>query len=145
VCGFLLDTNVASELMRREPAPVVLAWFARQSDARYYVASVVVAEILLGVALLPKGRRRDDLADAATALFDEEFTGRVLAFDDVAAADYAALVAARTRAGRPISLDAAQIAAVALTHALPLVTRNTADFDGIAGLAVINPWQQASI
>lgn len=138
--GILLDTNVLSELMRPRPAAAVIDWFGRLDDTSFFISAVTRAEILLGVALLPAGRRRDALADSAEKMFAEDFAGRCLAFDEACASAYALLVAARTHLGQTISTEDAQIAAVALCHGLPLATRNTKDFRDIDGLAVINPW-----
>lgn len=138
--GILLDTNVLSELMRPQPAAGVLAWFAGQRDAMFFVSAVTRAEILLGIALLPTGKRRDGLAVAAERMFEEDFAGRGLAFDDACAAEYALLVSERLRQGQPVSTEDGQIAAIALRHGLPLATRNTKDFTGITGLTLINPW-----
>jgi predicted nucleic acid-binding protein len=76
-------------------------------------------------------------------MFVEDFAGRCLPFDAAAARLYGRIVAARTRAGRPISAEDAQIAATALSHGHALATRNVADFVGIEGLEVVNPWQAA--
>lgn len=138
--GILLDTNVLSELMRSTPAVEVLAWFGQQSGASFYVCAIARSEILLGVALLPAGKRRDALADAAEQMFAEDFAGRSLPFDDRCASEYAVLVAARTRQGLAISTEDGQIAAIALVHGLVLATRNEKDFRGIDGLTVLNPW-----
>lgn len=140
----LLDTNVLSELMRPVPAVEVLAWFKRHQDTSFQISAFTCAEILLGIARLPGGKRRDRLAASAGLMFSEDFAGHTLAFDESCAADYALLVAARTRMGRAISTEDAQIAAIALTHRLPLATRNTKDFQGIDGLGVINPWDPNS-
>ena len=136
----LLDTNVLSELMRRQPDAKVLAWFERHPDAVHLISAITRAEILLGVALLPAGKRRDDLADAAERMFQEEFAGRCLPFDERATDEYAALAAARIRTGQPISTEGAQIAAIALTNELPLATRNMKDFTHITGLVLLSPW-----
>lgn len=137
----LLDTNVVSELMRPQPDPKVMAWFAGQAQRQFFISAITQAEIQLGIALLPKGKRRDDLTLAAQTMFAEDFRDHCLAFDAQAADHYGLLVAKRIRAGKPISVEDAQIAAVALGHNLPLVTRNTKDFAGIERMALINPWQ----
>jgi predicted nucleic acid-binding protein len=135
----LLDTNVLSELLRAQPDSSVLAWFAAMPANGLFVSAVTQAEMLLGAQLLPAGRRRQGLEQALAAMFLEDFSARVLPFDSRAAADYAAVVATRRGAGTPISQFDAQIAAIALSHRLGLVTRNVSDFDG-CGLALINPW-----
>ena len=136
----LLDTNVLSELMRAEPDANVLAWFRQQQGAVFHTSAVTRAEILLGIALLPAGKRRDGLAAAAEQMFAEDFAGRCLPFDEAAAAEYALIVAARTRLGRTISTEDGQIAAIAVAHHLALATRNRKDFQHIDGLTLLDPW-----
>ncbi len=138
--GVLLDTNVLSELMRPQPSPVVLDWFVQQAGTEFYTSSITQAEMLLGVALLPSGKRRDAIADAVEQMFEQDFAGRCLPFDDLAAHEYAALVAARYKSGLPVSTEDAQIAAIALRHGLPLATRNTKDFRNISELVLLDPW-----
>lgn len=138
--GIILDTNVLSELMRMQPAPAVLEWFARQTSVIFYTTAITQSEILLGIAILPAGKRRTALADAAEKLFREDFSGTSLPFDQSSAVYYAAVVANRRRAGFPITTEDAQIAAISLNRKLPLATRNTKDFLHIEGLTLYNPW-----
>lgn len=136
----LIDTNVLSECMRPQPSEAVVAWLDRLPAEEVWISAISRAEIALGLALMPAGKRQAALARAAQAMFEEDFGGRCLPFDERAALHYAAIVAQRTRAGRPISTEDAQIAAIALAHGLTLATRNVSDFEGIDGLAVVNPW-----
>ena len=138
--GVLLDTNVLSELMRSQPSSIVLGWFAQQEGAVFYTSAITQAELLLGVALLPGGKRRDAIAGAVEQMFDQDFAGRCLPFDELAGHEYAALVATRNKAGMPISTEDAQIAAIALRHGLALATRNTKDFRKINELVLLDPW-----
>lgn len=138
--GFLLDTNVLSELMREQPAAAVLDWFAQNTHAAMHTSTVSQAEILTGIALLPAGKRRSALAVAAEQMFEQDFARHCLDFGATAAKNYAVLVAARTRQGRPITTEDAQIAAIALAAGLTVVTRNTKDFENIDGLLLANPW-----
>jgi hypothetical protein len=136
----LLDTNVLSEFMRPQPSEAVVSWMDRLSPEQVWTCAISRAEIALGLALMPAGKRQAALALAAQAMFEEDFAGRCLPFDERAALHYSAIVVQRTRAGRPISTEDAQIAAIALAHDLTLATRNISDFEGIDGLAVVNPW-----
>lgn len=138
--GVLLDTDVLSELMRPQPSSMVLGWFAQQEGTEFYTSAITQAELLLGVALLPSGKRRDAIADAVEQMFEQDFVGRCLAFDELAAHEYAALVATRNKAGMPISTEDAQIAAIALRSGLVLATRNTKYFRKISELALVDPW-----
>ena len=90
--------------------------------------------------LLPAGRRRDTLAALATAMFDEDFTDRVMPFGRDAARAYAQVASARQRLGRPISQFDAQIAAIARSIGAAVATRNVADFQE-CGIDVMNPWE----
>lgn len=138
--GFLLDTNVLSELMRDKPAAQVLDWFAHQDSSQLFTSVITHAEILAGVALLPPGKRQQAIAQAAEQIFTQDFDGRCLVFGGQAVGHYAIVRAQRQLAGRPIDTADAQIAAIALAAGLLLVTRNTKDFEGIDRLFVVNPW-----
>ena len=137
--SMLLDTNVLSELLRAQPHPEVLAWFAEQPADSLFVSAVTQTEMLLGARLLPRSKRRQQLETALDTMFREDFAGRVLPFDSAAAAAYAAVVAARRSAGRPISQFDAQVAAIALSRRTGLATRNVSDFEE-CGLTPTNQW-----
>ena len=137
----LLDTNVLSELMRPSPNPAVVQWLDSRPDAEIWICSVTMAEIRLGIALLPQGKRTKALHAATEQMLEEDFAGRCLPFDCQAAAHYARIVATRQLQGLPVSVEDAQIASVALTGGLALATRNTKDFAAINGLQVVNPWE----
>lgn len=135
----VLDTNVVSEMMRAKPAPAVAAWFAAQSPAALFTTSLSQAEVLHGLALLPAGKRRSALQAAASALFEQDFAGRILPFDQDAAPYFAAIAVERRRSGHPISQTDGQIAAIARSRAGAIATRNVRDFEG-CGLTLIDPW-----
>ena len=135
----VLDTNVLSELMRRAPAERVVEWVDDQDPRTLAITAVTVAELLYGVARLPAGARKDELASAVRALVREDFSDRVEPFDGVAAEHYADVVAERERRGRPISAADAQIAAICRRSDATLATRNTRDFEA-TGVEVIDPW-----
>jgi predicted nucleic acid-binding protein len=134
-----LDTNVLSELFRPTPSTQVVDWLAQQDSAKVYFTAVGEAELRHGVALLPQGKRRDELAKAIDAILDEDFRNRVLPFDRPAAEAYALIAAERRAAGRPISQFDCQIAAIVRTYQASIATRNTVDFEG-CGINVLNPW-----
>ena len=140
MAAILLDTNVLSDLMRPQPDQMVMDWFAGHTGDQFYVSAITTAEILLGIALLPAGKRRDALTAAAGAMFSQDFAGRCLPFDATAAARYTAVVSCRRSAGYATTTEDAQIAAIALAHGYPLATRNTEDFQHINGLTLYNPW-----
>jgi toxin FitB len=138
----VLDTNVVSELMRLKPAAAVLDWVDRQPAAEVYLTAITVAELLYGVARLPDGKRKTDLAERIEAVLSEDFEHRISPFDETAAAHYADIVVRRERLGRPISTADAQIAATCRSHGALLATRNLDDFTDTA-VEIINPWTAA--
>ena len=135
----VLDTNVVSELMRDRPQQTVRAWFRAQPATSLFVTTVTEAEILTGIALLPYGRRRRGLSEAAARVFATLFVGRILTFDSDAANIYAEIFAQRYAAGRPISQADCQIAAIARSREASIATRNVRDFEGIE-VELIDPW-----
>jgi predicted nucleic acid-binding protein len=136
----LLDTNVLSELIRREPDEGVTRWLDSLDAATVATTAITAAELLYGVARLPTGRRKKQLSDAIHGLIEEDLDGRVEPFDATAATHYAALLSDRETAGRPISVADAQIAAICRKLSATLATRNTSDFKD-TGIELLDPWQ----
>lgn len=136
----VLDTNVLSEVLRPVPDEHVVSWLEAQPRQQLFTTAVTRAEILYGVAVLPKGQRRHKLWQAALGILDEEFGERVLSFDGEAADRYAEIGAARKTAGRLMSQFDAMIAAIARSHGARLATRNVEDFEG-CGIELVNPWR----
>ncbi len=135
----VLDTNVLSEILRPAPDRHVMTWLKGQPRASLFTTSITRGEILYGIRLLPEGRRRRDLWDAALAIFNEDLAEQVLTFDNESADAYAEIAAHRRVVGKPISQFDAMIAAMARSRGASLATRNAKDFDE-CGIAVVNPW-----
>ena len=135
--GFLLDTNVLSEMTREVPHPGVIAFLAEQEDL--WLPSLVVHELEYGVQLLPQGRRRDRLQAMLTSIIST-YSDRILALDRPAAESAARLRAQARRMGRPLDLGDALIAGIAQSNVLTIATRNVRDFDYVE-VAVISPWE----
>src|SRR5437764_12288694 len=98
----LLDTNVILELMKGVPSAAGLAWMSLQEPEDLFMTTISMAEILFGIELLPKGKRREALVQEAEITFTRDFSGRVLSFDEQAARMFGSIVAARRMQGRPI-------------------------------------------
>jgi predicted nucleic acid-binding protein len=136
----VLDTNVVSELMRPRPEPAVIAWANAQDARQIYLCATSVAEVLFGIERLPTGRRRNRLAELFAQMLSEDFTDRILAFDQPAATHYAQITASREARGRPIGTADAQIASICRLRGAPFATRNTTDFEH-CGVNLVDPWQ----
>jgi len=135
----LLDTNVLSAVMRREPDPVVVAWLDGLPAESVWTTSITVFEIRLGLEILAAGRRRSDLEEAFTKALEDDFEGRVVPFDQAAAHAAGRIAAERRRAGRPVEVRDVQIAGIAIARKATLATRNLRHFEGL-GLPLVDPW-----
>ena len=136
----VLDTNVISELARRAPDPGVLSWLDSLEVSSLATTAITAAELSCGVARLPDGHRKRELAGVISRILTEDFRGRVLPFDEGASVRYADIVTGRCARGRPIGVAAAQIAAICRDQAATLATRDTGDFEG-TGIELIDPWR----
>jgi predicted nucleic acid-binding protein len=135
----VIDTNVLSALMREVPEPPVVEWLDRQAAESIWITSITLFESRLGIALLPKGRRRQSVEAAFGKLMTEDLEGRVLDFDQPAAEAAAQLAAARQRQGKAIDMRDTQIAGIVTARRAEFATRNVRHFSDL-NVAVINPW-----
>jgi len=138
----ILDTNVISELTRPVPDAGVIAWLDSQPVEETAITAITAAELRYGVRRMPDGRRKTELSEAVHALIKTDFRDRVEPLDVLAAEQYADVVTTRERAGQPISISDAQIAAICRALHATLATRNTSDFAG-TDVNLINPWKAA--
>ena len=134
-----LDTNVLSEFTNEVPNPRVVAWINRQPIRTLYIPSVVMGELLYGVAILPQGKRRDTLSRTVEDWL-QQFEGRILPLDGKVARCYAVLAAKARSAGQTLGQNDAYIAATAQAKGFAIATRDVEPFV-TAGLEVINPWE----
>lgn len=135
--GYLIDTNVVSELTKTSPHPNVIAFLSGRDDL--WLSSVVLHELEFGLRSLPEGRRRGDL-EMVLSDFITEFEDRILPLERMEAVWSARLRAEAHLAGRVLHLGDALIAGTARAHGLSIATRNVRDFDGL-DVKVTNPWQ----
>ena len=139
--NYLLDTNVLSEAMRKQPHPHVLRWIAAQADESLFVSAITIGELRRGALLLPDGRKRRTLQRWIETVVKAEFAGRILPLDLPVMERWADLESMTIKAGRRLPLLDSLLAATALAHGLIFVTRNTLDFQA-AGIPLIDPWQE---
>jgi hypothetical protein len=140
VSGWLLDTNVLSELRRPRPNAKVVAFLASQPLDRLYVSVVAFAEIRFGIELVPDPARRAELHDWLTLKVRPLFTQRTLPVSEDVMLKWRLLVEEGRKTRYAFSQPDLIIAATALLHGLTVVTRDTGDFEK-ARAPVINPWQ----
>lgn len=134
--GYLLDTNVISELNKASPAPQVVTFLTQQHTL--WLSVIVIHELEFGVQGMPDGQRRDRVG-AFYRTFIDRLADRVLPVERTVAEHAAQLRAQARRAGRVLHLADALIAGTAIVHNLILATRNDKDF-AVLDVDVVNPW-----
>jgi predicted nucleic acid-binding protein len=137
--GYLLDTNIPSELTRPRPEERVAAWLESADDGQLFFSVVSLGEIVKGVSLLAPGRKRNELEQWLETTLRPWFGARILSVDEAVARRWGVLTARLERKGRKLKVSDGMIAATALVHDLTIVTRNVKDFAGLEA-NVINPW-----
>jgi toxin FitB len=136
----VLDTNVISALMRKEPEKPVVKWLDGQPAASIWITAITVMEIRFGLQTMPKGRRQEALIRAFELMLKSMIEGRIASFDAEAGLHAAELMAQRKRKGRPAEVRDTMIAGIVLANRATLATRNTQHFEDLP-LTVINPWE----
>lgn len=138
--GFLLDTNVLSELRRPRPDANVVAFVAAKPLDDLYVSAVTLAEIRFGIELVADIGRRTELNDWLTHKVRPMFDQRVLPVTENIMFKWRLLVEEGRQAGHTFSQPDLIIAATALEHGLTVVSRDTSDYEKTR-VAVLNPWR----
>lgn len=138
--GFLLDTNIPSELTKLSPEARVVGWVRAQDSESLYLSVVTVGELRKGIALLAAGKRRLRLEEWLERELLPLFEDRILPISQSIGDRWGALSAACRLRGTPLNTADGLIAATALEHDLIMVTRNASDFVGL-GVEVLNPWE----
>jgi len=135
----ILDTNVISAMMRLDPEPAVVAWLDRQPAESLWITTITVFEVRFGLELLAQGRRRRQLEEAYSQALEDDFEGRILSFDKVAAQEAAVFAARRRQKGQPVEFRDTQIAGIVASRRAALATRNVRHYQDIS-ITVIDPW-----
>lgn len=135
----VVDTNIISEFMTSPPASSVLDWLNNQDVTLLYLTTISIAEIVFGLRVMPKGKRRQLLERRFEQFVAKAFEGRVLAFEETAARLYGEIRSHRKKSGRPMSNFDGQIASIAKSKGFAIATRNTKDFED-CGVELINPF-----
>jgi toxin FitB len=134
--SYLIDTNVLSELRRKQPEPAVVKWFSQRPVGTLFVSVLTLGEIRKGIETLADQPRRLGLLDWLETELPAFFSGRILAVDAPVADRWGRLVA---QAGRPLPAIDSLLAATAAHHGFILVTRNLRDMADL-GVQIVNPW-----
>ena len=138
--GYLLDTNVISELTKLQPESKVVSWFQSTSEELLYLSVLAIGEIRKGINLLPRSNKRVLLESWLANDLVLRFAGRIIEVNLDIAERWGLISAQAKIAGTPLAVIDGLMAATALHHNLTLVTRNTKNVQ-VAGINTLNPWQ----
>ena len=138
--GYLVDTNIPSELTRENPDARVTAFLRNADKDSVFLSVMTIGEICKGIATLPVSRRRTALQDWLDIDVRSWFAGRILPVTEAIAERWGHLAATSKQHGLALTVVDGVIAATALHHDLTLVTRNVKDFAGL-GIDISNPWE----
>ncbi len=137
--SWLLDTCVISELVKPTPKASVLAWIEERDEAQLFLCVITIGELEKGISRLPVSIKRNKLEHWVRRELADRFRERLLMIDRDVAARWGALVGIAEARGEPLPVIDSLIAATGLQHEMPIVTRNTEDFER-CGAPCINPW-----
>jgi toxin FitB len=140
VSGFLLDTNVISELVQPRPEPKVISWIESIDERLFFLSVLTFGEIRKGIACLPAASRRMSLEAWLDSDLTVRFAGRILPIDQGTADRWGHLAAQASASKIDLPVIDGLLAATALHHNLTFVTRNTKDIAAIE-VPLFNPWK----
>ena len=139
--GFLLDTNIVSELVKPKPEANVTEWVENTDESLLYLSVLTLGEIRRGIAALPQSRRRATLEAWLDKDLRARFEGRILVIDQEVADRWGLLTSAARNSGIVLPVIDGLLAATALEHNLTLVTRDTGQIPSM-GVVLFNPWEK---
>jgi predicted nucleic acid-binding protein len=139
VKGYLVDTNIPSELTRERPDARVEVFLSKAGKGTVFLSVLTIGEICKGIAALPPSERRTGFQHWLDNNVRSWFSGRILPVTEVIAERWGNLAASAKQRGMTLAVVDGIIAATALEHDLTLVTRNVKDFAGL-GVEIFNPF-----
>jgi len=140
--GFLLDTNIPSELISTRPDLRVEKWVYGQDEQALHLSVVSIGELRRGLVVLPLSKRRTELERWFENDLLPRFQGRILPITQSIADRWGVLDGQCQLKGTPLNIADGMTAATAIEHDLTVVTRNVRDYAGL-GVEVFNPWDAA--
>ena len=137
--GYLVDTNVPSELTNSRPDVRVVRWLDEANDEELFLSAISLGEIYKGLVLTQSPRRSVELREWVDGVLRPWFEGRILPVTGAIGARWGVMAGESRMRGRHLADADGLIAATAAEHGLVVVTRNVRDFEGL-GVDVLNPW-----
>ncbi len=138
--GFLLDTNIISELIKPRPDLRVVAWIESTDENSLYLSVLTLGEIRKGITSVSDATRRAALESWLDNDLASRFSRRILPIDSAVANRWGRICGSPAAKKSPIAVIDALLAATALHYDLTLATRDTSHAE-VSGVPVINPWK----
>ena len=135
----ILDTNVLSALMLKKPDTKIVYWLDAMPPESIWTSSITVFEIHFGLEIMDDGSKKKRLKETFESVLEEEFLGRILDFNKMAAEEAALVFASKRKEGRTIEVRDAMICGIARARRASIATRNIKHFEN-TGITIINPW-----
>jgi predicted nucleic acid-binding protein len=139
---FLLDTNVISELVKKEPDPGVLHWIDERDEMTLYLSVITFGELQKGISKLIDKTRVERLQTWVDHDLTKRFEGRILPIDLNVVKAWGRVQGISEKNGTKLPVMDGLIAATAIEHNLIVVTRNVQDIERCQA-SVYNPWDNA--
>ena len=136
---YLLDTNVISELIKREPNQNVVRWIDEHDETYFYLSVITLGELQKGINKLSDQNMADQLQNWLDQSLTRRFQGRLLDIDVEVISTWGRLQGASEKKGVKLPVIDSLIAATANTHNMIVVTRNVHDLE-LCQASVFNPW-----
>jgi toxin FitB len=137
---YLLDTNVISELISKQPNQVVIDWIDQLDPSSVYISVITIGEIRKGIEKLPVSKRREQVTVWLENDLLTRFHGKIAEVTTEVMLTWGALIGRLENEGKPMPAIDSLLAAIALQGNYVLVTRNDEDFKN-TGVTVMNPWK----
>jgi toxin FitB len=139
--NYVLDTNVISELIAKQPNPRVIEWLDSLDPTTLYLTVITLGEIRKGIEKLPPSKRKDSVKEWLETDLLLRFQGKILEITTEVMLLWGELTGRLENEGRPLAAIDSLIAAIVLEGNYSLITRNDSDFQH-TGITIINPWKQ---
>ncbi|MGF1671638.1 MAG: type II toxin-antitoxin system VapC family toxin [Balneolaceae bacterium] len=137
--SYLIDTCCISELVKKEPNPNVVKWFANRDELSMYLSVITFGELRKGIEKLPDSQKKAELNRWVKEDLKHRFKNRILTINIEEVNKWGEILATAEKNGNPLPAIDSLIAATAQVHDLSVITRNSQDMEG-SGVEVINPW-----
>lgn len=136
---YLLDTNVISELVKKDPNPGVVHWIDEHDEHTLFLSVITFGKLQKGISKLRDSNRAERLQRWVDQDLTKRFEGRIIPIDLDVVSTWGRIQGAAEKRCVKLSVMDSLIAATAMTHNLNVVTRNVHDLERCQ-VSVHNPW-----